>query len=382
MPARMPARPSARRALLAAAPVVLGLLLPAAASAAATPRVVNGSPAAVDQAPWTVALVQRGVPATRGQFCGGTLIGPATVVTAAHCVAGEVPRAIEVLAGRRFLSGSGGRRVAASRIALAPGWTPRRESPDIAVLTLAEPVEGVPLATLPEVDDAAATRPGRRLQVSGWGMRSNRTGSTADALQAAEVTARSDRACLRAYLFLFSPREMVCANDVRSARDACRGDSGGPLVGDPAGTATLVGVVSFGGERCADPDAPGVYAEVAPLVPWILTQAALPAGSTDDGATATGTPVARIERITCRRLCRVEAAVRGRRPSTVVLRIVRSGGAGRRAVDRTVRMARTSVGRYRAQVDLPLGSVRLSVSPRSSSGRPTGRADVVRIRVV
>lgn len=368
--------------MLAPLLALVALALPAVAHGAATPRVVNGSPAGPDLAPWTVALVQHDVPAVRGQFCGGTLIGPATVVTAAHCVAGEVPGAIDVLAGRRYLTGSGGRRVQASRIAIAPGWTPRRGSPDIAVLTLAEPVDGIRVATLPAQDDAGAARPGRRLLVTGWGMRSNRTGSNAQALQAATVTARSDRTCLRAYLFLFAPREMLCANDARAARDACRGDSGGPLTGDPAGTATLVGVVSFGGERCAAPGAPGVYAEVAPFSDWIAAQAALPAGTKDDSVTAKGPPVARIERISCRRLCRVEAAIRGRRPASVVLHVTRRATGSRRKVDRYVRMVRTSVGRYRAQVDLPLGSLRLSVIPRSSSGRPTGRADAVRIRVV
>lgn len=362
--------------------LIVLLAVPAAAAAPAQPRIVNGEVAGPDRAPWTVALVQRGVPAPRGQFCGGTLVGAATVVTAAHCVAGEVPRSIDVVAGRRFLSGQGGRRVTASRIAVAPGWTPRRGSPDIAVITLGEPIEDVPVVSLPAPDDASASRAGRAALVSGWGMRSNRTGSTADDLRVAEVTVRSDRACRRAYLFLFVPSEMLCANDVRSAQDACRGDSGGPLIGDPTGARVLIGVVSFGGERCADPDAPGVYAEVASVSEWIARQAALPAGTTDDATTATGPAAARIERISCQRLCRVEAVVRGRRPASVALHVTRRAGSGRRAVDRTVTMVRTSVGRYRAQLDLPLGSLRIAVIPRNAKGRPTGRSDAVRIRVV
>jgi secreted trypsin-like serine protease len=36
-----------------------------------------------------------------------------------------------------------------------------------------------------------------------------------------------------------------------------------------SGTNEIVGVVSFGGPHCADPDVPGVYARVASVVAWI-----------------------------------------------------------------------------------------------------------------
>ncbi|MGH8187295.1 MAG: trypsin-like serine protease, partial [Steroidobacteraceae bacterium] len=48
-------------------------------------RVVNGEPAADGQFPWMVALLVEDSFGNRFQFCGGSLIAPNRVLTAAHC---------------------------------------------------------------------------------------------------------------------------------------------------------------------------------------------------------------------------------------------------------------------------------------------------------
>ena len=55
--------------------------------------IVGGSVARVNSWPWQVMLIRT----SGGQlFCGGSLVDPYWVVTAAHCVSGESPYSIKV----------------------------------------------------------------------------------------------------------------------------------------------------------------------------------------------------------------------------------------------------------------------------------------------
>ena len=59
----------------------------------ATSQIVDGSVARVNSWPWQVMLIR-----TSGSrlFCGGSLVDPYWVVTAAHCVSGKSPSSIKV----------------------------------------------------------------------------------------------------------------------------------------------------------------------------------------------------------------------------------------------------------------------------------------------
>lgn len=83
-------RPFASVLALAAAAAVIPLTSPA--QAAVDSIVVGSYPVQISDSPWTVALSSRDrFGGTRaGQFCGGVVIGPTTVLTAAHCLGSDV----------------------------------------------------------------------------------------------------------------------------------------------------------------------------------------------------------------------------------------------------------------------------------------------------
>jgi secreted trypsin-like serine protease len=68
--------------------------------------------------------------------------------------------------------------------------------------------------------------------------------------------------------------DMLCANDTKEKQDACSGDSGGPLLArlpvpeNKRGFWSLVGVISWG-IGCAVSAYPGVYSRVAAEIDWI-----------------------------------------------------------------------------------------------------------------
>ncbi|RJQ82848.1 serine protease [Pseudonocardiaceae bacterium YIM PH 21723] len=252
------------------------LLVPLLASpAGAEPRVVGGSRVSVATFPWVVYLAD----SNGSQFCGGTLVKPNKVLTAAHCTVNTRAAQIKVVAGRddkkakppvgkpdQPLPGSVS---TVKRIWIEPGFTNVEQGRDVSVLTLNTSL-GKDTMDLAGAGDGGLYAPGQQATILGWGNTSQSPGSESRYLMGATVPIVSDAQCRQWYPSFKSP-EMVCAGYEQGGVDTCQGDSGGPMV---VGT-KLIGVTSWG-DGCAQARKPGVYARVANYADHIQAELAKP----------------------------------------------------------------------------------------------------------
>src|SRR5688500_16566597 len=168
--------------------------------------IVGGGPADFTRWPFTVALLRQGKFA-----CGGSVIAPTKVLTAAHCIERISPAKLTVIANRPQLDAHGTGEVIGVTAAIPhPDYNDTRRH-DMAVLTLAQ-ATSAPTVTLASPDENnAGTLVGTLLRVAGWGAKNPFGVKLARYLKETSERVRTTKRCRRAYgKFVFSAQSMIC----------------------------------------------------------------------------------------------------------------------------------------------------------------------------
>ncbi|KAK4291111.1 hypothetical protein Pmani_036040 [Petrolisthes manimaculis] len=148
-------------------------------------------------------------------FCGGVVISPAFILTAAHCVEGgdfTSPAGLRVMAGERDLTTEEGTEQLGTinLIIEHPFYDPITYENDIALLRLETPLMDTEFVKSVSLPSPFQNFTGESCRVSGWG-RIQEDGASSDLLLYTDLTIINDTQCITAYTHDELFPSMLCA---------------------------------------------------------------------------------------------------------------------------------------------------------------------------
>mmetsp|Transcript_13129 Transcript_13129/g.35358 ORF Transcript_13129/g.35358 Transcript_13129/m.35358 type:complete len:494 (-) Transcript_13129:1280-2761(-) len=234
-------------AVLGICVLVVAALTEGMDGAVVAPRIINGTPAAEGEFPF----------AAYGIFCGGVLIAPRFVLTAAHCSYSE--NDIIVLGAIDISIPGAGEIYTIVDTTKHPDWNENTLNFDFQLLELDRDATHQPAVLF-----AGTLQSNAQTVAVGWGL--TETGKVSTVLLKATLPVVSNESCASEFKDMFNKDSMLCAGRIDGSADSCSGDSGGPLLLE---NNIVVGLTSFGPFPCAQRGRRAVYARVTAAVPWI-----------------------------------------------------------------------------------------------------------------
>jgi len=260
-----------------------------ASSVTSQERIIGGGPAPIDRFEYYTSLY-RGGQVARGNFiCGGSLIAPDFVITAAHCDPNDFD--FRLVVNNHDIDGDEtGTPVDVVEKFKHEDWNRRKITDDIMLFRLAEPVTETPITMNFDPmfpDEEQEER--EELTAIGLG-KTTWQGGLPEKLQFVRKDVYPSEECEARYapeiggwgglldqiVGFFRDMDMtkqICSGG-NGLTSTCQGDSGGPLISEAETSEgdLLVGLTSYGVRGCAAEDFPSVYTRISGYKDWIKTR--------------------------------------------------------------------------------------------------------------
>jgi hypothetical protein len=238
-------------------------------------KITGGTTASITDFPWQVFYI------SGNYMCGGTIISPGWVITAAHCTKGSNNAAIPAsqmsvkVGADNPYSSSQGKIYGVSEVIVHESFNSVTLENDVALLRLKDQINypnAVSIKLISAEDVAnGATDPGVLSWVTGWGLTKVSPETFPTSLQKVQLPIVSNTTASSVWKDI--PETVIMAGYLNGNKDACNGDSGGPMVVPVFDSYKLAGIVSWGSTNC---NTYGAYTRISSFETWIRTKTGIP----------------------------------------------------------------------------------------------------------